>query len=165
MKFSTKIMVRLALFAAISIVLGKFLQIPIGNSIRISFENLTIILAGYLYGPAAGILTAVVADLLGCLAKAYAINPIITYGAATIGFLSGVFGKHGFFKKPNLILSVATSHIIGSMIIKSVGLYVYFATPWIELLPRIPIYIAVGALEFMLIRFCLNHRGIKELLQ
>ena len=164
MKIDTQITVRLALFAAISIVLGKFLQIPIGESIRISFENLTLILAGYLYGPLAGVLCAVCADLLGCILRAYAINPIIMAGAAVIGLFAGAFGRKGFFKKPSLALSVAFAHVCGSMIIKSIGLKVYFATPWIELLPRIPIYIVVGSIEYLLIRFCLNHKGFKELL-
>lgn len=164
MKINTKIMVRLALFAAISIVLGKFLQIPIGESIRISFENLSLIFAGYLYGPVAGILCAVVADLLGCLLKAYTVNPIITLGAAVIGLLAGLFGKKGVLKTPNLALAVATAHISGSMIIKSIGLHIYYATPWVGLLPRIPIYLVVGITEYMLIRVCLSHKGFKELL-
>ena len=102
MKFNTKTIIRLALFAAISIILGKYLQIPIGDSIRISFENLSIILAGYLYGPFAGALCGAVADLLGCLFKGYAINPLITFAAIVIGTCAGIFGKRGFFKKPKL---------------------------------------------------------------
>ncbi len=164
MKFNIKILVRLALFAAISIILGKFLQIPIGDSIRISFENLALILAGYLYGPVAGALCGAAADILGCIFKGYSINPIITLAATIIGFCAGVFGKCGFFKKPKLLLSVYSAHILGSMILKSVGLYIYFATPPAVLAWRIPLYIAIGALEYMLIRFCLNHKGLKELL-
>ncbi len=164
MKFNTKIIVRLALFAAISLVLGKYLQIPIGDSIRISFENLTLILAGYVYGPLCGMLCAIVADLVGCLCVGFPINPIITLGAAAIGFFAGVFGRHGFAKTSSLVLSVAVAHLIGSVLIKSTGLYIYFSTPIPILLLRIPVYAVVGTLEYMLIRFCLNHRGIKELL-
>ena len=164
MKFNTKTIVRLALFAAISIILGKYLQIPIGDSIRISFENLSIILAGYLYGPFAGALCGAVADLLGCLFKGYAINPLITFAAIIIGTCAGIFGKCGFFKKPRLLLSVATAHILGSMIIKTAGLYIYFATPLAILAWRVPLYLAIGMLEYMLIRFCLKHKGLKELL-
>lgn len=164
MKFNTKILVRLALFAAISIILGKYLQIPVGDSIRISFENLSLLLAGYLYGPLAGAFCGATADLLGCLFKGYAVNPLITLAAVIIGFCAGVFGRRGFFKKPKLLLSVATAHILGSMIIKTAGLYIYFATPPAVLAWRVPLYIAIGALEYMLIRFCLSHKGLKELL-
>lgn len=164
MRSNTKTIIRLALLAAISIVLGKYLQIAIGDSIRISFENLSIIFAGFVYGPFAGLLCGVVADIVGCLMVGYSLNPIITLGAAVIGFSSGVFGRRGFLKKPNLLLSAATAHILGSMIIKTVGLYVYFATQPLFLLLRVPLYVAVGALEYMLIRFCLNHRGLGALL-
>lgn len=164
MKFSTKIIVRLALFAAISLVLGKYLQIPVGDSIRISFENLTIILAGYLYGPLCGALCGTVADIVGCILVGYSINPVITLGAATIGFLSGVFGRHGIAKVPKLWLSVVAAHTVGSVVIKSAGLYLYFATPLPMLALRIPTYVLIGALEYALIRFCINHRGLKELL-
>lgn len=164
MKINTKIMVRLALFAAISIVLGKFLSIKIVSILRISFENLSVILAGYVYGPLAGALCGAVADILGCIMYGYSINPIITLGAVIIGCLSGLFGMKGISKCPNLALSVASSHLIGSIIVKSIGLYVYYP-PERYLIPwRIPIYIAIAVVEFMLIRFCLNHRGIKELL-
>ena len=48
------LLVRLALLAALSAVL-KLAQVPVGNDfLRISFENLPILLAGYLFGPFAG---------------------------------------------------------------------------------------------------------------
>ena len=164
MKFTTKILVRLALFAAISLVLGKYLQIPVGDSVRISFENLTVILSGYLYGPVCGLLVGTVADLVGCLFVGYPINPIITFGAAVIGFLSGLFGRRGIAKKPRLWLSVVASHTVGSVVIKSAGLYLYYATPLPMLALRIPTYIVIGMFEYAIIRFCINHRGLKELL-
>jgi len=164
MKFNTRLLVRLALFSAISLVLGKYLQIPVGDSIRISFENLTIILAGYLYGPLCGALCGTVADLVGCMLVGYAINPIITFGAAAIGFLSGLFGKHGIAAKSKLWLSVVAAHTVGSVVIKSAGLYLYFATPLPVLALRLPTYLIVGTLEYMLIRFFINHRGLRELL-
>ena len=164
MKFNTKILVRLALFAAISLVLGKYLQIPVGDSIRISFENLAIILAGYLYGPLCGILCGAVADLVGCVLVGYAINPVITLGASAVGLLSGLFGRQGVLKKPRLWLSVIVAHTVGSVVIKSAGLYLYFATPIPVLALRLPTYLFIGTLEYLIIRFCINHRGLKELL-
>lgn len=163
MKINVKIIVRLALLSAISLILGKYLQIPIGDSIRISFENLTVILAGFLYGPLAGALCGAIADIIGCFLVGYAINPIITLGAACVGVFAGLFGRYGL-KTQSLLLSVAAAHLAGSVVIKTLGLYIYFATPIPILLLRVPTYIVIGALEYMLIRFCLNHRGLKELL-
>ena len=92
-KGGVKGLVTLAMLMALSIVLGKFLNIPIGDSIRISFENLPLILSGILFGPVAGMITAVCADLLGCLLRGYAIIPLITVAAGVIGLLSGLMSK------------------------------------------------------------------------
>ena len=164
MNFNTKILVRLALFAAISLVLGKYLQIPVGDSIRISFENLTIILAGYLYGPICGAFCGAVADIIGCFLVGYAINPIITFGAATVGFLAGVFGRRGIANFSKLWLSVLAAHTVGSVVIKSAGLYLYFATPIEVLMLRIPTYAVIGVLEYMLIKIFVSHPALKEYL-
>ena len=77
-----------ALLAAISIVCGKYLAFNMGDFLRFSFENLPIIFAGMAFGPLIGALVGVVADLVGCLLVGYAINPIITVGAAAIGLIS-----------------------------------------------------------------------------
>ena len=135
MKFNTKILVRLALFAAISLVLGKYLQIPVGDSIRISFENLAIILAGYLYGPLCGILCGAVADLVGCVLVGYEINPIITAGAALVGLLSGLVAMVIRAKTTvRVSVSVVCAHLFGSVLLKSLGFYVYYGTPYLAVM-------------------------------
>ena len=85
-----KILAVSALFAAISFICGKFLAISIGETIRFSFENLPLILIGIVFGPTVGALTAVVADIVGCLLRGYAINPLLTAAAAFIGFFEGL---------------------------------------------------------------------------
>ena len=64
-----------AFLVALSIVCGKFLAIPVGEILRFSFENLPILFAGLAFGPVAGALVGVCADLLGCVLRGYAINP------------------------------------------------------------------------------------------
>ena len=120
-----------ALLIAMSIVLGKLLAFNITDSIRISLENLPRLMAGIFFGPFLG----------------------AAVGAASIGFIAG-FVSHFIFKKrslPSIAVSVAAAHIIGSMIIKSVGLYIYFHTPIQVLLLRIPTYIGIGILEFYIV--------------
>ncbi len=145
-------LVTLSMFMALSIVFGKFLIIPIGDSIRISFENLPLILAGMLYGPVAGIITAVCADLLGCFLRGYNIIPLITVAAGIIGLISGLLRK---FIKGNsyikLLLITLPTHIIGSMVLKSVALYITYGQPWQILVLRIPIYLATAAIEAYII--------------
>ena len=66
-KISVRVIVLIGLLAAMSIVFGKLLAINIGNSFRISFENLPILMAGIFFGGPAGFVTGVLADVIGCL--------------------------------------------------------------------------------------------------
>ena len=130
----------LGILSAASIILGKLLQIPIGDTIRISFENLPILFAGIVFGPVSGVAVGIVSDLVGCVIRGYAINPIITAGAMLIGLASGLIGKALIKNNERsfvqIILPVAAAHVIGSMVVKSVGLHVFYDTPWMFLLPR-----------------------------
>ncbi len=148
-----RVMIVSGLFIALSIVLGKFLQIPIGDNIRISLENTPVIMSGIFFGPFVGGAVGAAADLIGCLLKGYAINPVITLGALTIGFSSGLFAAL-LKKAPKLmsvIASVSSSHIIGSIMIKSIGLRLYYGTPYSVLAWRIPTYVAIGIIEVIII--------------
>lgn len=158
---NTRVMIISALFVALSIVLGKFLAFNIGDSIRISLENLPILMAGIFFGPYVGGAVAIAADLIGCVLKGYAINPVITLGAASIGILAGVVSMYLRNKNMtlNIAVSIAVSHIIGSLIIKSLGQRIYFHTPYEVLAWRIPTYIATGLLEFVIISLLLNNKA------
>lgn len=162
---SVKLLARLALLAALSFIFGKFLQLPIGISIRISFENLPLLLAGWLYGPVAGGMCAAAADILGCMLRGYAINPIITLGAASIGVLSGLFGLRGVLAKPRLWLSVAAAHFCGSLVVKSIGIYIFYATPLETLVWRIPVYLITAAAEYLIITLLMKNKAVRPLLE
>lgn len=164
-KFTPKLLVRIALLSAISLILGKFLSFKLEPWGRISFENLTVLLCGYLYGPTAGALCGAVGDLVGCLAYGYSINPIITLGAASVGAMAGLFGMHGVMQKPRLWLSVVSGHALGSLVIKSIGIYVFYATPLPTLVLRIPIYFVTGALEFGIVYLLLKNKGLRKIMQ
>ena len=147
-----RILCAAALLAALSIVLGKYLQIPLGDSIRVSFENLPVLMAGIFFGPIVGGTVGAVADLLGCVLVGYTINPIITVGAALVGILSGLvsvlFTRGGRSLSPvAVMIAVYTAHIVGSMTVKTLGLWIYYSTPPAVLLLRVPVYLVVGALE------------------
>lgn len=163
-------MVVAALFVAMSIVLGKVLSVTAG-AFRISFENLPVLMAGLFFGPAVGMCVGAAADIIGCIIVGYTINPIITLGAICIGFLSG-FVSHATFhcdfsahKLAKIAVSVFTAHIFGSMLIKSVGMAVYFGYTIEVLALRIPLYIGIGALETMIIFLLMSNRGFNSALE
>lgn len=161
---SLKILAASSLMVAISIVCGKYLAIPGGEVLRFSFENLPIMMAGMLFGPAVGIAVGVVADLVGCILVGYTVNPLVTLGAAAIGFVSGfvwmllVRRKTGSYAV-NVILSVASAHIVGSVVIKTFGLAAYYAFPlWELMLWRLLNYAIVGAIEGTLLFILMKNK-------
>lgn len=165
MKNHSKFLVRIAVLAAISLILGKFLSFKLEPWGRVSFENLPVLLCGYLYGPVAGALCGAVADLVGCLAYGYAINPIITLGACAVGAYAGLFGMRGALQKPRLWLSVTAGHAVGSVLIKSLGIYVFYATPLPTLALRVPIYLITGIAEYIVLALLLRNKGLRKIMQ
>ena len=160
---SVKLVATGAFLSAISIVMGKYLAIPVGEILRFSFENLPIILAGMAFGPAAAILVGVVADLVGCVLVGYTINPIITVGAAVIGAVSGISYKLlSHLKLPYIVkvaFTVFISHILGSVIIKSIGLSAFYSIPLYELmLWRLLNYLIVGIAETLLLFYLMKNK-------
>ena len=128
----------MALFIALSIVLGKLVAINILQDFRISLENTPVIIAAVAYGPLAGAIVGGLSDMIGCMLVGYTINPIITAGAIAVGLLAGIFGKLLLRKDANYskiegylrcLLTVSAAHFIGSIIIKTLGLYFYFGSP------------------------------------
>ena len=161
-----RILLLMSLFIALSIVFGKFLAFNVGEMIRISFENLPILFAGITLGPLAGAAVAVVADLLGCILVGYAINPIITVGAAIIGLLSGLVAQltKKFPLPLRLTLSVLIAHLIGSVGVKTAGLAAFYGVSYpVLLLWRTLNYLIVGTAEGVLL-FLLLKSVVREAL-
>lgn len=161
-----RLTVVLAMLTAISIVLGKYIAIRGGDVMRFSLENMPIIFAGMAFGPIAGVLVGVCADIIGCLMVGYTINPLVTLGAAVIGALSGIIPL--FLKKRELdsriitIITVTVAHLLGSVIIKTVGLAAYYDFPfYILLLWRLINYAIVGIIDGLTAHVLLNNRGIR----
>ena len=164
---NTQTMVMLSLFIALSVVFGKQLSFTLG-AIRISFENLPILMAGIFFGCGAGALVGGLADIVGCLIMGYTINPIITLGSMAVGFISGFVYKSlrstVTDQKLKFAISIMTAHIIGSMIVKSIGLYVYYHYDISILLLRVPLYLVIGSLETTIIYLLSKHSSVKPLL-
>lgn len=151
-----------AILSALSILMGKYLAINIGESIRLSFENLPILIAGFYLGPLAGAAVGIVADLVGCLLVGYSINPIITLGAAAIGTLSGISGTFqckSRFKKA--LITVISAHVIGSVLIKTVGLVIFYKMPFLATLGwRALTYVIIAIPETVLMLALTGSRAI-----
>ena len=145
------VLVCAAMLAAISVVVGIFCKsfLNFGNGLfRITLENFPIILAGIAFGPAVGACVGAVADIVSFIlsTQTLAISPIVTLGAAAVGAVSGLM-SHYVIKRDGsvrVILSVIAAHLVGSVVIKSIGLFVYYE--WLVLW-RIPTYVLIAAVE------------------
>lgn len=171
---SLQIMTVAALLAAMSLILGKFLQIPnpFSQIIRISFENLPILLAGICFGPTVGAAVGIVADVVGCLLYGYTINPVVTLGAGAVGLVSGLIACY-VVRRPRWLscaLSVTAAHLVGSVVIKSVGLASWYLSSYnmglAELMGwRLVTYLVIGALEGTLIVILLRVPAISSYIE
>ena len=157
--------VAMALLSAMSIVLGKLLAVNIGEVIRISFENLPVLLAAIALGPIAGAVVGLLADVVGCLIVGYVINPLVTLGAVAIGGAAGLAMRFLPERLPEwarVSISVAAAHAIGSVVIKTVGLSGFFGMPLgVLMLWRLLNYLLVGAAESALLVILIKNRGVR----
>ena len=166
---TTKMITTLGLFTALSIAIGFVCKTYLTfGAVRITFENIPIILAGIFYGPISGAVVALVSDTLSCLTSPNpALNPIITLGAISIGIISGLVSKHCFREKLLLKVSCAVflSHFIGSVIIKSVGLYLFWRYEVSILALRIPVYALISLCESVVIYVILKNKNLSSMLK
>lgn len=161
-----RILAMSAVLVAMSIVCGKYLAIRGGDILRFSFENLPILLAGMLFGPTVGAVCGIAADLIGCFLVGYAINPMITLGAAVIGFSAGCLYRIGA-KWPDwlrVLAAVGIAHLLGSVVIKTLGLSAFYDLPvGVLMLWRLLNYGMIGVMEYWLLYGILKNKAIRSL--
>lgn len=161
-----RLLTNMAMMTALSIVIGIFCKtvLNFGNGLfRITFENLPIILTGIALGPVAGGVVGLSSDIISYLLspQTYPLNIVVTIGAAVIGILSGLISKYIIKRKckMQIIVSSSVAHLVGSMIIKSIGLYSYYG---VLVLWRIPLYIAIATVEIILLCLLLQSKAFSK---
>lgn len=113
-KINTRTLVFMGLMSALNIVLTRFLSLPIGDTIRIGFGYVPLILTGIVLGPAPAACVALVGDFVGCVFfSAYSWFPPLTLGPIIIAIWFGIFRKYVLIGKYWMILLVCLS---GSLI-------------------------------------------------
>lgn len=165
---SIKIMTMAAMLTAMSVVIGIFCKSLLnfgGGLFRITFENLPILMSGIMFGPIVGGIVGAATDIISYLLsnQAYPINLIVTLGATSVGIVSGLFSKYVFKKRgfSRIIFSSAFAHIVGSMIIKPIGLFQFYQ--W-AVLWRVPMYLVIAPIEILIICLMYKNRTVKKLL-
>lgn len=157
-----------AMMVAMSVVIGIFCKSALNfgaGLFRITFENLPIILTGILFGPVFGGVAGLLSDVLSYLLSGQAQPPLIlvTIGAISIGVVSGLISKLLVKKRGSLqiIASGGIAHVIGSMIIKPIGLFQFYG--WAVLL-RIPFYCVIAPIEIFLLCLLFKNGGFRRMI-
>ena len=169
MSKSIKALTTAAMLTAMSVIIGiickNFLNFG-GGLFRITFENLPIILTGILYGPIVGCAVGVATDLISYFlsAQIYPPNLIVTLGAAMVGAVSGLLAKYVVKKRgyAQIIISGAAAHIVGSMIIKPIGLFQFYQ--W-SVLFRIPLYLVIAPIEIIIICLLYKNSAFRKVME
>ena len=114
----TRTLATLALLCAMEIILARFCVIWITNSIKITFEAIPILMAGILFGPAAGAVVGAVSDILGAgLLSGLGWLPVLTVTPTLLGLLAGLLRPIVWknLSLPRLLLVTVPGFVLGSM--------------------------------------------------
>ena len=152
-----------AMMIALSVIIGIFCKNFLnfgGGLFRVTFENVPIIMAGIIMGPIAGGVVGLSSDLLSYFlsAQAYPPNLIVTLGATMVGVMAGISAKFIVKRRGSvqIIVSGTLAHVVGSMIIKPIGLFQFYQ--YLVLL-RIPFYLVIAPIEIVLICALLRRKS------
>lgn len=124
----------MAVLVAMQIVLARFAGVQINEGLRLSFESISTILAGFWLGPVGGMLVAAVADFLGWLVSGYGVYfPLYTVGPVLLGLLTGI-GANIFLKgEPawkaawKAILIILLAEVCSSLLYGTWALTLYYS--------------------------------------
>ena len=163
---SVRTLVMLALLVAMSIVFSRVLSISTGF-VRFNLGSLPVLLAALLFGPGAGFAVGAVADMIGGVLAGYAINPLITLGAGAIGLVAGLAWQKlpGLRTGLRLQISILAGHLVGSVVINSLALHLFYGYQWALLAARIPNALVLSVVNTLLVRILLENKALTALVR
>ena len=165
-KTSVRTLVMLALLTAMSIVFARVFTISTGF-VRFNLGALPTHLAAVWFGPAGGFAVGALADMIGGTLSGYSINPLITLGAGLVGLVSGLLFRQLSQLRLGLRLqlSITAGHVVGSVIINSIALHLFYGYAWPVLAARIPNALILSAVNTVLVRLLLQNKSLREIVQ
>ena len=165
-KTSVRTLVMLALLTAMSIIFARVFTISTGF-VRFNLGALPTHLAAVWFGPAGGFAVGALADLIGGTLSGYSINPLITLGAGSVGLVSGLLFRQLSNLRLGLRLQIAITagHVVGSIVINSLALHLFYGYAWPVLAARIPNALILSAVNTVLVRLLLQNKSLREIVQ
>ena len=89
-RMATRVVATCALLCALSVVFARFTTVMPSAISRFSIEAVPIALAGYFFGPIAGVMVGAVSDTVGCLFSGYGWGPVLTVSPMLLGLFAGL---------------------------------------------------------------------------
>ena len=174
---ATYVLCLAAFLAALSFLLGLLAKTIQGTSpLRVTLEGMPVVLSGMMLGPLVGAAVGVAADLLSCLLAGQSPLPLITVGAALLGFVPGLLtpllyrGARAYTLRPRfltVLLLDGAAHAVGSVTVKSIALSAFYGFNTLVL--RAPIDLGITLLEsyrlYLLLRSADVRRELERLLK
>ena len=123
-RFTTKMLVYGALFAALAAVLGQLLAIRPTESMKFTLDKFILFLSGMFFGPVAGGMVGFVAEFAGGNLFGRGFTLWLSIPAIAYGVFGGVF-RHMLAKKftiPRLTLAYLCPTALGAVLIQSAAL-------------------------------------------
>lgn len=163
----------LAMMTAVSIVIGLFCKrfFTVMAYYRFTLENIGILLSGIFFGPIAGAMVGLAADLLSCVAAGQSFIPGISLGAVTVGLISGAVPQLFRIAAPKAnrkvvyAVTVAAAHLFGQVIIKSIVKIFVMGMPWYGIFIGLAMSAIAGTLEYSIIIALSKNRQIINILE
>ena len=165
-KISVRTLTAMALLIAMSIVFARVFTISTGF-VRFNLGALPTHLAAVWFGPAGGFAVGALADMIGGTLSGYSINPLITLGAGSVGLVSGLLFRQLSQLRLGLRLqlSITAGHVVGSVIINSIALHLFYGYAWPVLAARIPNAIVLSAINTVLVRILLENKALAAMIK
>ena len=150
-------LVLMAMFAAVQIVLSRFLSINLWN-LKIGFSFIPVVIAGILLGPVSAGLVGLVSDVIGAT-----LFPIGTFfpGFSLTSFITS-FGYGCFLYKnqsmKNIVAAVLFSEIVGTIFLNTLWISMLYGTPFVAvLIPRIAQAVGMSVVKILCIRVMVKY--------
>ena len=140
--WDTRVLVFLGLLVAMHVVLTRLFVIELG-SYRISLGSVSTIMAGLWFGPVAGGVSGFVSDILGCILKGYAINPLITVAGILWGVIPAMMRRFIVGTKTKktaaLCVGVAITSVFSTLVFTTAGLaWINGGEFWVSVMAILP---------------------------
>lgn len=155
--FSTRSLVKIALFVSMSIILKSFLSIET-QMFRVSFFDIPLMILGIVAGPFAGFIGGFITDLIHVIISPFAFTfNFFTVATIMWGLIPGLFLFKRNFSLTTIIMVVSITSV-AAFAFNTLGIYQYYGMASVigGLLIRVIVFLIKLPIQIFLVKELLN---------